>query len=194
MTQLQRWWRKFGPCCGTLAKGFQTRCLLKILDGCRFSSLEEVGEVSLEKMKIVDGYHFSSLEEVGEVSLEKKKIVDGYHFSSLREVEMEVGEVSLEMMVTPEKMRLFKAKIWTMHLELVPAQSRNNSSDQRVYRVSDIQFFLVLVTYFRQTSESFRLYSRQIWTMHLELVPALSRDHSSDQRAYRVSVCSDIFL
>ena len=143
MTQLQRWWRKFGPCCGTLAKGFQTRCLLKILDGCRFSSLEEVGEVSLEKMKIVDGYHFSSLEEVGEVSLEKKKIVDGYHFSSLREVEMEVGEVSLEKMVTPEKMRLFKAKIWTMHLELVPAQSRNNSSDQRVYRVSDIQFFLV---------------------------------------------------
>ena len=98
MTQLQRWWREFGPCCGTLAKGFQTRCLLKILDGCRFSSLEEVGEVSLEKKKIVDGYHFSSLREVGEVSLEK--------------------------MVTPEKMRLFKAKIWTMHLELVPAQSR----------------------------------------------------------------------
>ena len=27
--------------------------------------------MSLEKMKIVDGYHFSSLEEVGEVSLEK---------------------------------------------------------------------------------------------------------------------------
>ena len=80
--------------------------------------------MSLEKMKIVDGYHFSSLEEVGEVSLEKKKIVDGYH-------------------LTPEKMRLFKAKIWTMYLELVPAQSRNNSSDQRVYRVSDIQFFLV---------------------------------------------------
>ena len=100
MTQLQRWWRKFGPCCGRLAKGYQTRCLLKILDGCRFSSLEEVGEVSLEKMKIVDGCHFSSLEEVGEVSLEKKKIVDGYHFSSLREVEMEVGEVSLEKMVT----------------------------------------------------------------------------------------------
>ena len=82
MTQLQRWWRKFGPCFGTLAKGFQTRCLLKILDGCRFSSLEEVGEVSLEKMKIVDGYHFSSL----------------------REVEMDVGEASLEKMVTPEKM------------------------------------------------------------------------------------------
>ena len=68
---LQRWWEKSGPCYGTLAKGFQTRCLLKILDGCRFSSLEEVGEVSLEKMKIVDGCHFSSLQEVGEASLEK---------------------------------------------------------------------------------------------------------------------------
>ena len=71
MTQLQRWGRKFGPCCGTLAKGFQTRCVLQILDGCRFSSLEEGGEVRLEKMQIVDGCHFSSLEEVGEVSLEK---------------------------------------------------------------------------------------------------------------------------
>ena len=70
-SHFQRWWEKSGPCCGSLAKGYQTRCLLKILDGCRFSSLEEVGEVSLEKMKIVDGCHFSSLEEVGEVSLEK---------------------------------------------------------------------------------------------------------------------------
>ena len=66
---LQRWWGKSGLCCGTLAKGFQIGCWLKILDGCHFSSLEEVGEVSLEK--IVDGYHFSSLQEVGEVSLEK---------------------------------------------------------------------------------------------------------------------------
>ena len=49
-----------------------------------------------------------------------------------------------------------------MHLELVPALSRNNSSDQQAYRVSvcsDIRFFLVLMAYFRQTSESFRLYS-----------------------------------
>ena len=55
--------------------------------------------MSLEKMKILDGCHFSSLKEVGEVSLEKE-IVDGCHFSSLQEV----GEASLEKMVTPEKM------------------------------------------------------------------------------------------
>ena len=49
MLQLQRWWYKSGLGCGTLAKGFQTDQWLKILDGCRFFSLLEVGKVSLEK-------------------------------------------------------------------------------------------------------------------------------------------------
>ena len=49
MLQPQRWWEKSGLRCGTQAKGFQTACLLKILDGYCFSFLQGVGEVSLEE-------------------------------------------------------------------------------------------------------------------------------------------------
>ena len=42
------------------------------MDGCHFSSLEEMGEeMSLEKMNNLDGCHSSSLQEVGGASLEK---------------------------------------------------------------------------------------------------------------------------
>ena len=47
--QLQRWLEKFGLCCGTRAKGFQIGCKMNILDGRHFSSLREVGEVSLQE-------------------------------------------------------------------------------------------------------------------------------------------------
>ena len=55
--------------------------------------------MSLERMKIVDGCHFS-LKEVEEMGREKMEILDGRHFSSLQEV----GEASLEKIVTPVKM------------------------------------------------------------------------------------------
>ena len=48
----------------------------------------------------MDGYHFSSLEEVEEMSLEKMNNLDGCHSFSLQEV----GEASLEKMVMPVKM------------------------------------------------------------------------------------------
>ena len=69
------------------------------MDGYHFSSLEEVEDMSLERMKIVDGCHFS-LKEVEEMGREKMEILDGRHFSSLQEV----GEASLEKIVTPVKM------------------------------------------------------------------------------------------
>ena len=114
---LRRWWRKFGLCCGTWANGLQTGCWLemRIVDGCHFSSLEEMGEeMSLEKMNNLDGCHSFSLQEVGGASLEK--------------------------MVIPVNMWLL-----IMYLELVLALSRNNSRNQQAYRVSVcsvIWFFL----------------------------------------------------
>ena len=69
------------------------------MDGYHFSSLEEVEDMSLERMKIVDGCHFSSLEKVEEMGREKMEILDGRHSSSLQEV----GEASLEKRVTPVK-------------------------------------------------------------------------------------------
>ena len=71
----------------------------KIVDGCHFSSLEEVEEMILEKMYNLDGCHFSSLKEVEEVSLQKMNFLDGCHSSSLQEV----GEASHEKMVMPVK-------------------------------------------------------------------------------------------
>ena len=56
--------------------------------------------MSLERRKIVDGCHFSSLEELEAMSLEKMDNLDGRHSFSLQEV----GEASLEKMVTPVKM------------------------------------------------------------------------------------------
>ena len=57
---------------------------MKIVDGCHFS-LKEVEEMGREKMEILDGRHSSSLQEVGEASLEKrvtpvKKGSDDYVF------------------------------------------------------------------------------------------------------------------
>ena len=71
MIQLQRWWGKFGLCCGTRAKGLyfldgmseRVDLELVLLDGM-------LGRVDLE-LVLLDGCHFSSLQEVGEVSLEK---------------------------------------------------------------------------------------------------------------------------
>ena len=44
---------------------------MKNVDGCHFSSLEDVEERSVEEVNNLDGCHFSSLEEVEEMSLEK---------------------------------------------------------------------------------------------------------------------------
>ena len=97
------------------------------MDGYHFSSLEEVEDMSLERMKIVDGCHFSSLEKVEEMGREKMEILDGRHSSSLQEV----GEASLEKRVTP-----VKKGVMIVYLELVPVLSRENSRNQHAYRVS----------------------------------------------------------
>ena len=105
MIQLQRWWGKFGLCCGTRAKG-----LLEVLDGV----LERVNlelkfldgmleRVDLE-LKFLDGM-------LERVNLELKfldgrlelVLLDGCHFSSLQVV----GEVSLEKTVSPEQIWSF---------------------------------------------------------------------------------------
>ena len=90
MIQLQRWWGKFGLCCGTRAKG-----LLEVLDGV-------LERVNLE-LKFLDGM-------LERVDLELKfldgrlevVLLDECHFSSLQ-----VGEASLEKMVTPEQIWSF---------------------------------------------------------------------------------------
>ena len=67
MIQLQRWWGKFGLCSGTRAKG-----LLEVLDGVleRLNSELKFLDGRLE-LVLLDGCHFSSLQVVEEVSLEK---------------------------------------------------------------------------------------------------------------------------
>ena len=99
MIQLQRWWGKFGLCCGARAKG-----LLEVLNGV-------LERVNLE-LKFLDGM-------LERVNLELKfldgrlelVLLEGCHISSLqvvREASLEVvGEVSLEKTVSPEQIWSF---------------------------------------------------------------------------------------